>query len=431
MARRSWLACALAFLLVAAAACSRPSDESATPGVTDTTVTIGSHQPLTGPVAPGFGRVAPAAKAYFDHVNANGGVHGRKIIFTYRDDAYRPNNTMKVVRRLVEQDKVFSILLGAGTGPHQAVIDYLNSHQVPDIAPNTGCACLDNPTELPYVFGWYSFLRDGKILGDYIKQAFPGKRVAYFYQNDEMGKSGVEGLDKSIPPSSVVARESYLPGETTLTAQMQAIDRAKADVIVSFSLTNYNALLRLAQHRLGNTAQLVTSSIGSDPTALSSLLAAATGGSDTAHPLIQGIITNTWLVPVTETSNSWIALAKMIRDRYLPSWRLDRYTEMGVAAAYLFVEALQRAGRDLTRQSLVAALEKGGLSANFGLTPLEYNPTSHAGYAGSQIGVIKGNAIVLRGKPMITDDGAGPVVPYTAPPPRPPANGIPPPPPQG
>ncbi|WP_406191311.1 ABC transporter substrate-binding protein [Streptomyces sp. NBC_01017] len=100
MARRSWLACALAFLLVAAAACSRPSDESATPGVTDTTVTIGSHQPLTGPVAPGFGRVAPAAKAYFDHVNANGGVHGRKIIFTYRDDAYRPNNTMKVVRRL-------------------------------------------------------------------------------------------------------------------------------------------------------------------------------------------------------------------------------------------------------------------------------------------------------------------------------------------
>ncbi|WP_406191458.1 ABC transporter substrate-binding protein [Streptomyces sp. NBC_01017] len=431
MARRSWLACALAFVLVAAAACSRPSDESATPGVTDTTVTIGSHQPLSHPLAPAWGQLPLAAKAYFDHVNANGGVHGRKIIFTYRDDGGEPDNSIKVVQNLVEKDKVFAILAGWGADSHAAVIDYLNSRKVPDLIPNGGSARFNNPVKLPYTFGWYSSLREGKILGDYISKAFPGKKVAYFYQRDEVGESGIKGLDKVIPPSSVVARESYLLGETDVTAQMRAIHRAKADVIVSFSLTNYNVLLRLAQKKLGNTARLVLVSTGSDPTTLSGLLTSATGDPATGSSMIQGIITNAWLVPVSDTSNSWIVLVKMIHDRYLSGRPLDRYTEMGVAAAYLFVEALQRTGRNLTRQSLVDTLEKGGLSPGLGLTPLDYSRTSHAGYAGAQIGVIKGNAIVLQGKPMITDDGAGPVVPYTAPLPRPPASGIPPPPPQG
>lgn len=429
MIRRAWipaLAALGALLLVISGCSSTQSDAgSPTPGVTDTAVTVGSHQPLTGPAAAGFSQFAPAARAYFDYVNANGGVHGRKIFFNYRDDAYNPDNTVRVVRRLVEQDKVFAILAGLGTAPHQAVVDYLNTNKVPDLFPVSGCPCWNDPKRLPYTFALQTdFVREGKILGDYVNKTFPGKRVAYFYQNDDLGRSGVRGLDKTIPASSVVARLSYRPGYNDATEQMQAIARARAEVIVSFSVPSQTALLRLAQQESGNTADLVVSYSGSDPETLSGLLETADTQQNGGAAQIQGIVTDSYLPPISDTSNKWIQLVKMIHARSLPDQPLTRYTEVGVLTAYLFVQALQRTGRDLTRASLVAALEQGGFPSP-GVTPLDYSPTSHAGYTGTRIGVIKGTAIALQGLPMITDSADGPVTSHTAPSAEPPANGIP------
>lgn len=140
---------------------------------------------------------------------------------------------------------------------------------------------------------------------------------------------------------------------------------------------------------------------------------------------MQGIITDTFLTPADDTSDSWMKLGETVRSRYLPAQPLNRYTETGIATAYLFVQALQRAGRDLTRQSLVAALEQGGLSPGPGLTPLDYSHTSHAGFTGTQIGVIQGSTVALQGQPLITDNGNGPVIPYAAPKTSPPPDGIP------
>ncbi|WP_406191313.1 ABC transporter substrate-binding protein [Streptomyces sp. NBC_01017] len=422
---------ALAALLLVVAGCSSPaevSNEDSAPGITDTAITIGSHQPLTGPASAGFSHFAPAARAYFDYVNANGGIHGRKIYFNYRDDAYSPDNATQVVRRLVEQDKIFALFSGLGTATHRAVVDYLNAENVPDLFPASGCPCWNNPKKLPYTFALQTdYTREGKILGDHVNKTFPGKKVAYFYQDDDLGRSGVAGLDKVIPRSSVVARESYQPGFNDVSEQMQAIARARADVIVSFSVPSHTVLLRLAQQKSGNTAKLVVNYSGSDPTTLSDLLESAAphnGTSSGANPLIQGIITDNYLPPLTDTSNKWIQLVRMIHSRYLPAQPLSRYTELGVLTAYLFVQVLQQTGRDLTRQSLVDTLKKGDFPGP-GVTPLRYNRTSHAGYTGTQIGVIKGNAIVLQGKPMTTDGADGPVQPHTATSPQPPANGIP------
>src|SRR5215470_12014036 len=90
------------------------------PGITATTITVGSHQPLTGPAAPGYSEIAPAAAAYFAYVNANGGVYGRKITYKYLDDGYNPANTSSVVRQLVLQDNVYAIFNGLGTPTHLA-----------------------------------------------------------------------------------------------------------------------------------------------------------------------------------------------------------------------------------------------------------------------------------------------------------------------
>ena len=103
--------------------------KASAPGITATTVTVGGHFPLTGPAAPGYSEIPRAIDAYFQHVNANGGVHGRKLKMIIRDDGYNPVNTVKVTKQLVLQDKVFAILGGLGTPTHTKVVDYLNAAQ--------------------------------------------------------------------------------------------------------------------------------------------------------------------------------------------------------------------------------------------------------------------------------------------------------------
>src|SRR6202035_1921243 len=124
------------------------------PGITPTQITIGSHQPLTGPAAPGYSEIAPASAAYFAYVNAHGGVYGRKIVYKYLNDGYNPTTTASVVRQLVLQDNVYAIFNGLGTPTHLAVLSFLNSQKVPDVFVASGCDCWDQPTADPETFGW-------------------------------------------------------------------------------------------------------------------------------------------------------------------------------------------------------------------------------------------------------------------------------------
>ena len=184
---------------------SGPNQASA-PGITATEIKIGSHQPLTGVAAPGYSEIAPAANAYFQWVNAHGGVYGRKINFTFLDDGYNPANTTSVVRQLVLQDGVFAIFDGLGTPTHLAVLSYLNSEKIPDLFVASGCSCWNDPTKAPYTFGFQTdYIVEGEIQGQYIKQNFAGMKIGYFTQNDDFGQDGIKGLDTQIPV--VVGRE--------------------------------------------------------------------------------------------------------------------------------------------------------------------------------------------------------------------------------
>jgi ABC-type branched-subunit amino acid transport system substrate-binding protein len=293
----------------------------------------------------------------------------------------------------------------------------------------SGCQCWDSPGSHPYTFGWQTdYVREGKVLGSYLKQAFAGKKIAYFYQNDDFGQDGVKGLDNYIPASSVVSRQTYQPGNTDIGPQVAAINSAKADVAVLFTIPAYTALFRLNQLKLGNKAQLVVSNVGSDPTTLTGLLEAFAkqGGTQVqGNPLIQGMITDSYLVPIGDTTSSWYALFKKVHDQYVPNLPLDGNVGYGFAAAYTFVQALQAAGRNPTRRSLVDAVDHQHFTGP-GLVPYAFSAGSHAGFTGVQVGVIKGDAIVLQGQPYTTDDGGGALQPYTASPPQAPANGIPP-----
>jgi branched-chain amino acid transport system substrate-binding protein len=441
--RLRWQATALmAAAALAVTACSSSSSPSTTstsssnaaltasaPGITATTITVGSHQPLTGPAAPGYSEIAPASNAYFQYVNANGGIYGRKIVYKYLDDGYNPTNTSSVVRQLVLQNGVYAIFNGLGTPTHLAVVSYLNSEKVPDVFVASGCTCWNNPTQYPETFGWQiDYVREGKILGQYVAQHFKGMKVGYFYQNDEFGQDGVKGLDYEIPSSMVVSKESYVPTNVNIAPQVAALKASGAQVIVSFAIPAFLALLKLYTLKLSYNPALVASNTGTDPTTLGGLVSAyakQAGATVNGSALINGIVTDYYAPSLGETSNSWIALWKKVHDQYDAKAPFDGNVQYGMQVAYTFVQAMFNAGRNPTRASLISAIQ-AGLPQGPILAPYAYSATDHAGMTGAYIGKIENGVFVQQGPVLVTDTTAtGAITTFTGTEQQAPASGIP------
>jgi ABC-type branched-subunit amino acid transport system substrate-binding protein len=411
---------------VAAAVAGCGSSSSSAPGVTATSVTFGTHQPLTGPAAPGYSEIAPASKAFFDYLNAQGGINGRKINLVYKDDAYNPAQTVNVVHQLVLQEKVFGIFEGLGTPTHTKVVGFLNSSKVPDMFVASGCPCWDNGATQPYTFGWQpNYTIEGKILGQYIKQHFAGKKVGVFYQDDDFGNGGLAGIKDEVPASQIVSTQPYQPGGTNVAPQISALKAAGAEVLIDFTVPIYTALGQLTSFTLGFKPQLVVSNVGIDPTTVGGLLKTFSKGK-AGTALIEGAITDGYLPSPSDTKNPWIALFKKIHDRYDAGAPFDGNVEYGMANAYTLAQALQLAGKNLTRQGLINAVNsKGSQLTGPGIVPFRYTTGDHGGYGGVEIGQVRSGQIALFGGPLVTEPTAGSVITsYTTSQPAPPASGV-------
>jgi len=428
---------AAAAVAMIAAGCGGSSSSSSSsgaatasaPGITATQILIGSHQPLTGPAAPGYSQIAPAANAYFQYVNAHGGIYGRKIKYTYLDDGYDPAKTVSDVHQLVLQDNVYAIFNGLGTPTHLAAVSFLNSSKVPDVFVASGCDCWNDPSKYPETFGWQlDYIREGKILGAYIKQHFAGKKIGYFYQNDEFGQDGVKGLDYEIPSSQVVSRQTYVPTNVNVGPAVAALKASGAQVVVSFAIPAFNALFKLTSLKLGFNPTLVASNVGTDPLTLGGLLEAFAkqgGAKVNGNQLTQGIITDGYLPTLGATGNSWIALFKKVHDTYDAKAPFDGNVLYGEAVGYAFVQAMMKAGQNPTRADLVNAIN-AGLPQGPAVAPYAYSSSDHAGITGAYIGVIKNGAIVQQGPVYTTDaTSAGAVAAYTGSEQAAPATGMP------
>jgi ABC-type branched-subunit amino acid transport system substrate-binding protein len=417
-----------ATLALVVAACGSSSSSSSVPGVTSTSITFGTHQPLTGPAAPGYSEIAPASQAFFDYVNAHGGVYGRKIHLIIKDDAYNPAETVNVVHQLVLQNKVFGIFEGLGTPTHTKVVGFLNASKIPDLFVASGCPCWDNGTAQPMTFGWQpNYTIEGKILGQYIKQHFAGQKVGVLYQDDDFGQGGLAGIEDEVPAADIVSKQPYQSGVTTLAPQITALKSSKATVLVDFTVPIYTAIGQLTSFTLGWKPQLVVSSVGIDPITVGGLLKSISKGKASGTALIDGAITDGYLPSNTDTSNPWIQLFMKIHAQYDPSAPFDGNVEYGMANAYTLVQALKAAGKTLTRQDLVNAVNNdGGKWTGPGLVPFRYTTSEHGGYGGAELGQVRNGKIVLFGGPLTTQPTAGtPITPYTGTQPAPPANGIP------
>ena len=394
-------------------------------GITATTITIGSTQPLTGPAAPGYSEIAPASNAYFQYLNAHGGVFGRKITYDYVDDGYNPTNTASQTRKLVLQDKVFAIFSALGTPTHLAVADYLNSEKVPDLFVSSGCNCWNDVSKYPNTFGWQpDYTIEGKVLGQYIKQTLGGKKVGYFYQNDEFGLDGVKGLDDQLGASSIASRQNYVPTNTNVGPQIAALQASGAQVVVSFTIPAFTALALLTAAKLGYHPTWVVSNVGSDVPTLTGLLTTFSKGA-AGGQLLGGMVSDTYLPLISDSSNPWITLFKGIHDQYISSLPWDGNVLYGMAQAYTLAQAFKAAGRNPTRSSFVKSLESAKLSNGPGLAPFGYSSTNHLGFLGVQVATIGADGTQSTTGPVYTSSDSGPITQYSGSASSPPANGIP------
>ncbi|WP_435770094.1 ABC transporter substrate-binding protein [Nocardioides sp. SYSU DS0651] len=364
------------------------SEEGSVVGITDDTIKIGSHFPLTGVAAPGYSEIPTGHQAYYDYVNANGGINGRQIEFVYKDDAYDPTRTAQVTDQLLLEEEVFGVVAGLGTPTHAAVVDKLNREEVPDLFVSSGSLQWgDDPASKPWTFGWQTdYESEGKVIGKWVAENMPDAKVGLFLQDDDFGADGEKGVRRFID-DQVVEVQKYTPGNTDVAPQLAALQKAGVELVIGFNVPSYTALTQLTALKLGFEPQWFYSNVGSDPALVGGLLAEFSKGQvKDGSALLDGVMTTEYLAGVDAPDDPWVQLWQKVWDEHGNDEPLTNYRIYGMAQAYTFAQALAAAGDDLTRQGIVDALEEEG--AGFegpGLAPFRYSEDSHLGISGMSV----------------------------------------------
>ena len=363
---------------------------SAETGVTNSTITLGMTTPLTGPAAPGYKDIAPAAEAYFDYVNANGGINGRKIDLKVYDDAYNPAKTKVGTNQLIQRDKIFAMYGALGTPTHSAVVRDLNRRGIPDVFVNTGGAAFDNPRRYPMTFPYFpSYIVEAKAMGYYIDNtsSLKNKRACLMYQDGEFGENAKTGFNAA--GIDFVEETSYYSGQQLagFASQVTTLARAQCELVVFFGVTSATAVLLGTAARAGFAPTWMVTSVGSDPDIIGAL--AGTKG------LLNDVYVPSWIEPIQNTKNAYVRQMKVIADRAGLPWNF--YTYYGINTAYVLAQALDAAGPNLTRKGFVNALQSN--SSKFrsaAVVPMRFSKTSHQGLTGFYMGQYDAQGLVER-----------------------------------
>ena len=368
---------AVAGLALVATAGGAPS---ADPGVTATTVLLGGTVPLTGEAA-AFGTVGAGAKAYFDHVNAKGGVHGRRIEYRYYDDAYNPAQTVQQTRRLVEQDRVFAIFNSVGTANNLAVRDYLNAQRVPQLFAGDGSQSIGRGfARYPWTMGFLmSYRGEGDVYGRTIVKAGPKARIAVLYENTELGRDMLTGLTRAVSGKGprIVAKQAYEFTGADVSSQVSLLKASGADTLMLFATPRFFLQAITTTHRLGWRPQVYIASVSIEPTIMGI-------ARFNAPELTKGALSIAFVKNPNDpiwAKDKAVALYRSIMRRHDPGGKpTDVYNWYGMTVAWTMVETLRNAGKSLTRAGLLRAARSLDSAANPFLLPGIRLQTSRTDY---------------------------------------------------
>lgn len=371
----------LLVLLVAVLAGSAPG-LAADPGVTDAEVVLGMWSPLTGPVALLGTSERDALQIWLGEVNAAGGIHGRKVRLVVYDDGGSPQEALAAARRLINQDKVFALVAGSVSGATLPVIPLVNGAKIPFVASISSNRRLLDPFNR-FIFRVYpNEIAQANGLVDYVMPKHGLKRPAIIYTSNDYGVGGHEAVTLRMREKhnlQLVAAERYNTGDQDFSAQLLRIKQANADGVFVWAFAAEAGIIVRQARELGISVPLF-------------------GGGATATPLFPrgagpagiGFIADFLEPHLPESSNApaVVKYREALKKAYpsgFPPGRPSEYDLAGYGAGRIVEEGLRRAGRELTREKFIEALETLRQFDTGVLFPVSYTTDNHEGSSTTQI----------------------------------------------
>jgi branched-chain amino acid transport system substrate-binding protein len=332
-----------------------PSTRAADPGVTATSILLGGTSPLTGPAA-AYASVARGAKAYFDSVNAKGGVARRKIEYKILDDGYNPALTVQATRQLVEQDKVFAVFNTLGTEVNLSIRDYLNQLKVPQLFAASGATTFGrDAATYPWTIGFQpSYQAEGLVYGQYVAKTMRKAKIAVLFQNDDYGKDLLVGLKRGLVRSGsrVISAQSYEVTAPDVQSQIAKLKASGANVLANFATPKFAIQSIVYANRLEWRPLVIDNSVSA---ATNIMLIAAEGGK---NKTVEGTVSLNFLKDPSDArwrKDPGMNTYRAIMSRYAKGANVsDVYHVYGMAVAYETVSLFKRLGANPTRAGLMA-----------------------------------------------------------------------------
>jgi branched-chain amino acid transport system substrate-binding protein len=320
-------------------------------GASDAEIRVGTTTPMTGAFSEYSGETRAEA-AYFKMINDQGGINGRKIVYIVRDDGSDQTKSPQLAQQLVEEDKVLLLFSTFGVKANQAIRDYANRHQVPQLFVQTASSVYNDPTHYPWTMGFFASLRtEGQAYARFILETKPDAKIGVLFADDDFGREYLAGLKEGLgDQAGRIVREArfrYSDPET-IDAQVDALQGAGADVFVN--LATGRAVTRAVRHAYDvgwRPLQLISNATLSAPQFLDP------AGAKKAVGIISNARSKGWQ---TAASRGDAGVAEFLkwRQKYLPDdGPRDALNVAGYERAQALVDVLRRCGDDLTKANVM------------------------------------------------------------------------------
>jgi ABC-type branched-subunit amino acid transport system substrate-binding protein len=391
---------ALSSLLAAPAHAQKAYD----PGASDTEIKLGQSTPLSGPASAFGAGAGRAVVGYFEMLNTQGGINGRKISFTQLDNAYSAPKAVEQSRRLIEDIGVLAEVGTIGTAPNIAIQKYLNGKQVPQLFITAGGRRFNDPKTFPWTVPLYpDFETEGRVVAKYISNIKPEAKIGVLYQNDDYGKDYLKGLRAGLGPKAaqIIAEASYELAEPTIDSQIVQLKAAGIDTLIEQSSSKAAAQSIRKVHELNWKPLHV---IGGSTASVETILKPA--GLEAS----KGLVTTQFLKQPGDpawANDDEVKAYKDFLKQYAPTANPDDYS---VLVAYMNVHAvtlaLQKCGDRLTRDNLIrqaTSLNGERLPMMLPGVSISTKSDDYTPFKSLRIATFDGTSWSLTGEPLSAD----------------------------
>ncbi|MGO8908754.1 MAG: ABC transporter substrate-binding protein [Bradyrhizobium sp.] len=398
---RLWHPLAISALLAISPAWAQ---KAYSPGVSDTEIKLGQSTPLSGPASAFGAGAGRTVIGYFEMLNEQGGINGRKISFTQLDNAYSAPKAVEQSRKLVEDVGILAEVGTIGTVPNVAIQKYLNSKQVPQLFIIAGGRRFNDPTTFPWTVPLYpDFETEGRVIAKYILETKPDAKIGVLYQNDDFGKDYIRGLRAALgaKSSQILAEVSYELADPTIDSQVVQLKAAGIDTLIEQSSAKAAAQTIRKVHELNwNPLHVIGGSTASVETVLKP------AGLDAS----KGLVTTQFLKQPGDPAwadDEELKAYKSFLKKYAPSANPDDYS---VLVAYMNMNAvarvLKKCGDQLTRENLIhqaTSLHGERLPLMLPGVAISTKPDDYTPFKTLRIAVFNGTSWTLSGDPLTAD----------------------------